>query len=253
MTAAELIRSARSRAGLAQHELARLLDTPRSQIGRWESGEVEPAFATVRRVLRACGFDLSMALVPFDPEAPQVARLVELSRLTPKERLDAALMRGGSEQKNYPFDPYVVLRKLDELRVENILVGSLARVLQGADEIPKELRSRDPEGAPASRATRRSSRSPCAASASIGTETRGSTGYRGRSCGCGRSPRGPRGTGTCAGAPSVSTSAAAFDHGSLRRVIWFGCWRRLGGPSKRSSSRRCGGWSRLDRGLSPRP
>ena len=147
MTAAELIRSARSRAGLAQHELARLLDTPRSQIGRWESGEVEPAFATVRRVLRACGFDLSMALVPFEPVAPEVVRLVELSRLTPKERLDAALMRGGSEQTNYQFDPYSVLGRLDEGGVEYILIGALARVLQGADEIPEELDLVLPKGA----------------------------------------------------------------------------------------------------------
>jgi transcriptional regulator with XRE-family HTH domain len=146
MTAAELIRSARSRAGLAQHELARLLDTPRSQIGRWESGEVEPAFATVRRVLRACGFDLSTALVPFDPEAPEGVRLVELSRLTPKERLDAALVRGGSEQADYQFDPYAVLGKLDEAGVEYILVGALARVLQGADEIPAELDLVIPKG-----------------------------------------------------------------------------------------------------------
>jgi transcriptional regulator with XRE-family HTH domain len=146
VTAAELIRSARSRAGLAQHELARLLDTPRTQIGRWESGEVEPAFATVRRVLRACGFDLSMALVPFDPEAPQVARLVELSRLTPKERLDAALVRGGAQELGYLFDPYSVLRNVEERRVECILVGSLARVLHGADEVPDEVEIVFPQG-----------------------------------------------------------------------------------------------------------
>jgi transcriptional regulator with XRE-family HTH domain len=147
MTAAELIRSARSRAALAQHELAKLLDTPRSQIARWETGEVEPAFATVRRVLRACGFDLSMALVPFDPEAPQVARLVELSRLTPKERLDAALVRGGYRRLGYQFDPYTVLHQLDERGVEYILVGSLAHVLQGADEIPEEFDLVIPKGA----------------------------------------------------------------------------------------------------------
>lgn len=139
MTAAELIRSARSRAGLSQYELAKLLDTPRSQIGRWENGEVEPAFATVRRILRACGFDLSTALVPFDPDAPQTGRLVELSRLTPKERLDAALLRGGSEQAGYAFDPYDILAKLDEARLEYILIGALARVLQGADEVPEEI------------------------------------------------------------------------------------------------------------------
>jgi transcriptional regulator with XRE-family HTH domain len=146
MTAAELIRSARSRAALAQHELADRLGTPRSQIGRWESGEVEPAFATVRRVLRACGFDLSMALVPFDPAAPQVARLVELSRLTPKERLDAALTRGGHRSLGYQYDPYQVLQKLDERGVEYILVGSLARVLQGADEIPEDYDFVVPKG-----------------------------------------------------------------------------------------------------------
>jgi transcriptional regulator with XRE-family HTH domain len=136
VTAGELIRSARSRARLAQHELADLLGTPRTQISRWEAGEVEPAFATVRRVLRACGFDLSMALVPFDADAPEVARLTELSRLTPKERLDQALVRGGFEQMGYALDPYGILEDLDEQGVDYILIGSLARVLQGADEVP---------------------------------------------------------------------------------------------------------------------
>jgi transcriptional regulator with XRE-family HTH domain len=147
VTAGELIRSARSRARLAQHELADLLGTPRSQIARWEAGEVEPAFATVRRVLRACGFDLSMALVPFDPDALQAARLVELSRLTPKERLDQALVRGGFEQMGYALDPYRILAGLDEQGVDYILIGSLARVLQGADEVPGGVDLVFPKGA----------------------------------------------------------------------------------------------------------
>jgi transcriptional regulator with XRE-family HTH domain len=139
VTAAELIRSARSRAGLAQHELARILDTPRSQIVRWEAGEVEPAFATVRRVLRSCGFDLSMALVPYAPDEGQQTRLAELQRLTPKERLDAALTRGGARQLGYRLDPYPILAVLDAHRLDYILIGSLARVLRGADEIPDTL------------------------------------------------------------------------------------------------------------------
>jgi transcriptional regulator with XRE-family HTH domain len=147
MTAGELIRSARSRAALAQHELADLLGTPRSQIARWEAGEVEPAFATVRRVLRACGFDLSMALVPFDPEAPQATRLIELSRMTPKERLDAALVRGGFERMGYQLDPYAILEALEARRVDYILIGSLARVLQGADEFPAGVDFVFPKGA----------------------------------------------------------------------------------------------------------
>jgi transcriptional regulator with XRE-family HTH domain len=136
MTAGELIRSARSRASLSQADLAKALSTPRSQIARWEAGDVEPGFATVRRVLRACGFDLSMALVPFDPDAPREARLVELQRLTPKERLDQALVRGGATTMGYDVDPCPILGVLEEHGVDHILIGSLARVLQGADEIP---------------------------------------------------------------------------------------------------------------------
>jgi len=139
VTAAELIRSARMRAALAQHELADLLGTPRSQIARWEAGETEPAFATVRRVLRACGFDLSMGLVPYVVDETRDGRLRELARLTPKERLDQALTRAGAKRPGDRLDPYAILAALDEARLDYVLVGALARVLQGADEIPGTL------------------------------------------------------------------------------------------------------------------
>jgi transcriptional regulator with XRE-family HTH domain len=93
MTAGELIRSARLRARLSQAELAERLSTPRSQIARWEADDVEPGFATVRRVLRACGFDLSMALVPYKPDEDLEMRLRKLQRLTPQERLRRMLER----------------------------------------------------------------------------------------------------------------------------------------------------------------
>lgn len=147
MTSGELIRSARSRAGLSQADLAKRLGMPRSQIGRWEADDVDPGFTTVRRVLRACGFDLSMGLIPFDPHAPQEARLTEISRLTPKERLDAALVRGGLEQLGYQLDPYRDLAGLEEQRVDYILIGSLARVLVGADEVPGGVDLVFPKGA----------------------------------------------------------------------------------------------------------
>jgi transcriptional regulator with XRE-family HTH domain len=97
MTAGELIRSARLRARLSQAELAERLSTPRSQIARWEADDVEPGFATVRRVLRACGFDLSMALVPYAPDEDREARLRELQRLTPQERLHQMLEQSETE------------------------------------------------------------------------------------------------------------------------------------------------------------
>jgi hypothetical protein len=102
----------------------------------------------VRRVLRACGFDLSMALVPFDPDAPQAARLVDLARLTPKERLDAALVRGGVERMGYQLDPYRILESPEEQGVDYILIGSLARVLVGADEVPAGVDLVFPKGRP---------------------------------------------------------------------------------------------------------
>lgn len=93
MTTAELIRTARARAGLSQAVLADRLGVPRSQLARWEGGGNEPGLATVRRVLHACGFDLSLALVPYEPDEEREERLRDLQRLTPQERLGAMLRR----------------------------------------------------------------------------------------------------------------------------------------------------------------
>jgi transcriptional regulator with XRE-family HTH domain len=87
------MRSARLRAGLSQEELAERLAMPRSSIARWETDAVEPGFSTLRRVLQACGFDLSLALVPFERDPERDARLQELQRLTPQERLRAMVER----------------------------------------------------------------------------------------------------------------------------------------------------------------
>jgi transcriptional regulator with XRE-family HTH domain len=87
------MRSARLRAGLSQEELAERLAMPRSSIARWETDAVEPGFSTLRRVLQACGFDLSTALVPFERDPERDARLQELQRLTPQERLRAMVER----------------------------------------------------------------------------------------------------------------------------------------------------------------
>lgn len=45
-----------------------------------------------------------------------------------------AQRRGGST-----FDPYAILRELEDARVAFILIGSLARVLQGSDEVARGL------------------------------------------------------------------------------------------------------------------
>ena len=95
---------------------------------------------------------------------------MELSRFTPKERLDAALMRGGY-RRGLPVRSLVVLASSTK-RVEYILVGSLARVLQGADEIPEDVDLVIPKGAryATDEAILTFAMRPAA---SIGTETRG--------------------------------------------------------------------------------
>ena len=80
-----LIREARLRAGLSQIELSEVSGKDRTQIARWERGEVSPSFDTLLQILRSAGFDLPPVLVPWTP-AEHRAELSETAMLTPKER-----------------------------------------------------------------------------------------------------------------------------------------------------------------------
>jgi transcriptional regulator with XRE-family HTH domain len=86
--AADLLRSARKRAGLSQRELARKARTAQSVVARVELGERNPSLKTLARLLRAAGFDLSLQLerVPVVDRAllDDVPRIL---RMTPEERL----------------------------------------------------------------------------------------------------------------------------------------------------------------------
>lgn len=97
MTTGELIRSARLRAELSQEELAGRLRMPRSSIARWEADSVEPGLSTLRRVLQACGFDLSLALVPYERDPEREERLRQLQLKSPQERLRGMVTRVRKE------------------------------------------------------------------------------------------------------------------------------------------------------------
>lgn len=84
-----MIREARLLVGLSQERLAQRIGVPRQSIARWERGEVEPGFDNVRRLLRSCGFDVS--LVRYQPDEPAEVRLGGRLELTPQERLLALL------------------------------------------------------------------------------------------------------------------------------------------------------------------
>jgi transcriptional regulator with XRE-family HTH domain len=89
VTGGEIIREGRLLAGLSQQDLAERAGVPRQSIVRWERGAVEPGFDTVRRLLRSCGFDVS--LVRYEPDATVDVRLSGKLELTPQERLLAML------------------------------------------------------------------------------------------------------------------------------------------------------------------
>lgn len=61
MTASRILRAARRRAGLTQRKLASASGTPQATIARIESGDVDPRFGTLLRLLGACGYDVDLA------------------------------------------------------------------------------------------------------------------------------------------------------------------------------------------------
>jgi len=86
MVSGILLREARLRAGLSQAELARRAGKARSAIGRWERGEVQPSFETLRELVRVCGLELSYGVVSADESSR--ALIEDSLRLAPDERLE---------------------------------------------------------------------------------------------------------------------------------------------------------------------
>jgi transcriptional regulator with XRE-family HTH domain len=94
MLSADLIYMARKRAGLTQAELARRLGLTQSQLSRWERGKVDPSLETLRRIVRACGLDLTVGLANGDDSYDVFIR--RALDMTPEERVDAAVFRANA-------------------------------------------------------------------------------------------------------------------------------------------------------------
>ena len=88
-----LIREARLLAGLSQGELGVRVGKDRAQIARWERGAVEPSFETLRELVDACGFELSVAVAARTNDEAEDAELRDNLRLSPQERLQALMRR----------------------------------------------------------------------------------------------------------------------------------------------------------------
>lgn len=63
---AALLQLARLKAGLSQGQLAKRAGVPATMISAYERDRRQPTLATLRRLLRAAGFDLLMHLAPAD-------------------------------------------------------------------------------------------------------------------------------------------------------------------------------------------
>jgi transcriptional regulator with XRE-family HTH domain len=86
---AVVLREARLRSGLSQVALAERSGINRVQLNRYEAGAVAPSLDTLIELVRACGFDLPLELVPLD--AGHDERLVELQQVSPERRLGRML------------------------------------------------------------------------------------------------------------------------------------------------------------------
>lgn len=86
-TAADIIRAARLRAGLSTRELARRAQTSHATLSRYEHGKVQPSFATVERLVRACGLEMRIHLD--EPDMSDADLTASFLTLTPRERLQS--------------------------------------------------------------------------------------------------------------------------------------------------------------------
>ncbi len=85
--AAELLSTARERAGMSQRELARKARTAQSVVARIELGETSPSWQTLRRLLKAAGFGLSAALERLEVDPALLDDVPRILRLSPEDRL----------------------------------------------------------------------------------------------------------------------------------------------------------------------
>jgi transcriptional regulator with XRE-family HTH domain len=86
---ADLIREARTRAGLTQDELSEVSRRPRSLIARWEQGTVDPSVDNFLEIIEACGYELPLAIVKRDKSSD--GRLDKNRQLSPERRAQRLL------------------------------------------------------------------------------------------------------------------------------------------------------------------
>jgi transcriptional regulator with XRE-family HTH domain len=93
MRGTHLVREARRRAGLTQAQLAGRVGTTQSAIARIETGAVAPSLKRLTELVRACGFDIDVRLVPRDDHDLSMA--LRNRALEPGERVSRMMDARG--------------------------------------------------------------------------------------------------------------------------------------------------------------
>ena len=87
--AGDTIRSARTRSGISQRELARRAGTSQAAISRIERGLEEPTVERLEQILAGLGWRPVIELAPIAEHDAEPRRLFEDSRAEPADRLAA--------------------------------------------------------------------------------------------------------------------------------------------------------------------
>lgn len=96
MRGGELIREARTRAGLTQTDLSDRTGRDRSVIARWEQGAISPPVESLLACVHACGYDIPLVLVPLDESADREIHGELIA--TPSERVARMLEALGQRR-----------------------------------------------------------------------------------------------------------------------------------------------------------
>src|SRR5258708_40144444 len=103
MRAANILRAARAHAGLTQRALSVRAGVPQPTIAAIEIGRQDPRYATLERLVRACGQDLD--LVPAPGEGVDRTQFRSTLRLSPAPRLAPAAQGAPTPRHLHPARP----------------------------------------------------------------------------------------------------------------------------------------------------
>jgi len=122
-----LVRYARKRAGMTQHDLARAVRMPQPSIARIERGTVVPRTATLLAILDATGHAITVEPTGPDPDREAIRQRLALDV---PHRTWLALGKPGAKDRR--TSPTWILRRLRLAAVPFVLVGDLAEVAHGS-------------------------------------------------------------------------------------------------------------------------